>query len=350
MISRISRALAGAPLRAALAALVGALLPAPCHAGKTDRVTTRNGDVLSGEIKKFEFGSLRFKTDATDTISIKWDDVMSLTSPEVFQVSNVAGDRYLGTLAEGGGPREIVLVTGDGTLRLGLDDVVRIAPIEETFWARIDGSLSAGFSFTESSGVTQFTLGGNASSRRPSSVQQVSFSSIVTNQESGTTERHEFGYQYQRFLSHRYFALALATAERNDELGLDLRVYAGGGAGRRLIQTTHTELKAALGAVLSHERLADDPEPNEVVEATGAIGYQINRYHPRDLSTYVKLAMFRSVTDDPRFRGDFDATTNWEIIKDLTWSFTLYASYTSGPAEGADRMDYGLTAALGWTF
>src|SRR5262245_51424283 len=176
MISRIPRALAGAPLRAAIAALSVGILSAPCRAGMNDRLVVRNGDVLTGEIKKFEFGSLRFKTDATDTISVKWDDVLRLSSPEVFQVSNAAGDRYLGTIGDGG-DRTILVVGPEGTITLSLDDIVRIAPIEETFWASLDGALSAGFSFTESSGVTQFTLGGNASYRRPNHLQQLSFSS-----------------------------------------------------------------------------------------------------------------------------------------------------------------------------
>ena len=44
-------------------------------AAKTDIVIVVNGDSLTGEVKSLERGRLRFKTDATDTISIEWDDV-----------------------------------------------------------------------------------------------------------------------------------------------------------------------------------------------------------------------------------------------------------------------------------
>ena len=55
-------------------------------AAKTDVVVFKNGDRLTGEVKSLERGRLRFKTDATDTISIEWDDGAYLNSDQNIQV------------------------------------------------------------------------------------------------------------------------------------------------------------------------------------------------------------------------------------------------------------------------
>ena len=51
-----------------------------------DVVFFHNGDRLTGEVKSLERGKFRFKTAATDTISIEWDDVAYLSSDQNIQV------------------------------------------------------------------------------------------------------------------------------------------------------------------------------------------------------------------------------------------------------------------------
>ena len=64
-----------------------------------DVVIFKNGDRLTGEVKSLERGRLRFKTDATDTINIEWDEVAFLSSDQNIQVETVLGQRFLGHLA-----------------------------------------------------------------------------------------------------------------------------------------------------------------------------------------------------------------------------------------------------------
>lgn len=63
-----------------------------------DVVLFLNGDRLTGEVKSLERGRLRFKTAATDTISIEWDDIASVRSAQNIQVETQGGVRYLGQL------------------------------------------------------------------------------------------------------------------------------------------------------------------------------------------------------------------------------------------------------------
>ncbi len=70
----------------------------------TDVVIFKNGDHLTGEVKSLERGRLRFKTEATDTIGIEWDEVAYLSSDQNIQVETILGTRYLGHLRPEPGP------------------------------------------------------------------------------------------------------------------------------------------------------------------------------------------------------------------------------------------------------
>ena len=78
--------------------------------------------------------------------------------------SSASGERVFGSLGRAA-PRTVDIVEGPRTDRLALGDIVRLAPLGGTFWRRLDGSMSAGFSFTEANTQTQWTLDSSASYR-----------------------------------------------------------------------------------------------------------------------------------------------------------------------------------------
>jgi hypothetical protein len=55
---------------------------------------------------------------------------------------------------------------GDDKLDLGI--VVRIYPMGRSFWRRLDGSISAGFNFTQANVETQWTFSSKLTYRGPS--------------------------------------------------------------------------------------------------------------------------------------------------------------------------------------
>ena len=72
----------------------------------------------------------------------------------------------LGTL----GPpvqRTLSVGTVDGVVALPMAEVTRITPIGRTFWAKLDGTVDAGFTYTHSSGVAQTTFNTTTLFRRP---------------------------------------------------------------------------------------------------------------------------------------------------------------------------------------
>ena len=78
--------------------LLGLLLFGSEHAAKTDTVLLVNGNAVTGEVKNLEFGVLRYSTDSMGTVSIDWEDIVSVTSNQNLQVELTDGTRYFGEL------------------------------------------------------------------------------------------------------------------------------------------------------------------------------------------------------------------------------------------------------------
>ena len=126
---------------------------------KTDVVDFKNGDRLTGEVKSLERGHMRFKTDATDTISIEWDEVAYLSSNQNIQVETILGTRYLGHLIRSEEISNLVVMTDEGPIKLNNIQIVKMTPIEEKGLSRLDGDVTFGYNFAKADESTQMNVG-----------------------------------------------------------------------------------------------------------------------------------------------------------------------------------------------
>lgn len=78
----------------------------------TDVVTFGNGDHLTGELKSLDRGLLSFKTEATGTINIEWENVAFLRSDQNIEVETSCGLRYAGKLQKAEDERTLVVLNG----------------------------------------------------------------------------------------------------------------------------------------------------------------------------------------------------------------------------------------------
>ncbi len=74
-----------------IAMVLGAAMFMPQVFAADDVVVFKNGDRLSGEVKSLGRGRLTFKTDATGTIKVEWDEVAFLQVDQHVQVEVQSG-------------------------------------------------------------------------------------------------------------------------------------------------------------------------------------------------------------------------------------------------------------------
>jgi hypothetical protein len=335
----------------AIAAIGLAVLASPALAAKTDVVVLRNGDRLTGEVDQLERGKLQFKTDDMGTLQIEWDKVRSVAAAARFDVDDLYGRRYVGSLEPGASPGEVRIVTVAAIAVVPLVEIVRLRRIGSTFWRRLDGSIDAGASFTSASELFTADVAATIGLEKPGFEIEVDGTANLTTQpDVEDTGRSALSVSYARRYPARWVALASGQVEQNRELGFDLRSSAAVGGGRYLVQQQRQRLLGGVGVSLNREQPVEGEESTNV-ELTALLTYDVVSYDFPNLDVSVSAMGFASLTDSGRWRFEVDARLKREFVKDFYATLRGYESYDSRPGSAdAAQNDYGVTFGLGWSF
>ena len=337
-------------MRAAVCVLL-LLAAAPAFAQKTDVITLQNGDRITGEVKRLDRGRVEFSTDDIGTIYLEWDKIATLISTNMFEVVMSDGSRFLGSLrSDSTGMLSVVGPLGAGPL--SLIEVTGIRQIGTSFWARLDGSLDIGFSYTRSSTIAQLNLNSTTVYRRPAFEGRLAGTATLTasEDESQSDDRaslqlNTFRYRGQR----RYFGLG-GGVETNDSLGLVLRTQAGITGGARWVNTNRAQMWTGAGVAVNNEQ-GVDTETTQNVEAIMNLRASYYSYDRPRTNLDVSLEYYPSLSDWGRQRIQFDTALRREVFKDFFASVTVFDSFDSRPPNPeSNRNDFGVVLSFGWTY
>lgn len=337
-----------------LFALAALLAIAPCAAAreKSDIITMDNGDRITGEIKSLQQGVLTVSTDNLGTLSIEWSHVARVESAFVYQLEMTSGAILLGSLAGAGAEPQLHVGGSDGQVAR-MNEIVRMTPIEERLLNRFEGSISAGISYSKGSDSRQTNLALDTTYYSDRYQANLSLSSIATDDgsEDDASVRDDLAFTYRRLRANRWYTAGLAEAQRNDELGLDLRVSMGGGIGRFLRQSQRTVLAVTGGLLVSREWIGGTDDAQTTLEGYMQFGYDYFVYDSPKVNLSSDFTVYPGVTEWGRVRSDVDITLKWELVKDLSWTLQFYGSYDNEPqAVDGSTSDYGFVTGLGYSF
>ena len=319
---------------------------------KVDVITLEGGDRVTGEIKRLDFGKLAVSTDHMGTVEIQWVGVESIDSPQLFEVEDQSGAKYYGVLTVADEDGWFAVIGDHGFESMPLDRVVRIAQIEESRWKRWRGYVDLGYSFTSANSATDASFQSEASYRSERFVWRTTASSTVSDRQDAPT--HVFGSLstgYERFFRGRWFWVANVGATRNTELDLERRVSAGGGFGRYLVQSSRSQLKAAIGLAGNRETYVDGNEGKWTAEGILSASYDLFLFEGRETSFSFSAAVFPSLNTGGRYRMEVSSALRRKLIRDFTLAISVDNSYDSKPpSETAEKNDLRLRTTLGWSF
>jgi hypothetical protein len=318
---------------------------------KTDVVTLPNGDRVTCEIKGMAYGKLTAKTADMGTIAIKWDKIESIRSDYWFRLRTRDGRLLYGQIRDTEWPRTVRVVFGERETVVPLADVVEIVPIRKEFWDKFNISIAAGYNWTQANrqGRANFDLGLGYGGRIWAWGLNTSF--IFSEVEDRDPYRRLDSTLFlQRVISGRWFGLASGNAQRNDELGLVLRVTGALSVGYYLIQSTHHELQLTGGISQNREWAAADDLSEDSLEAPIRLQYKVFRYDSPKTDVLVRGGYMPNLTQKGRYRFDADIAARQEIVADLFVELRYYVNFDSRPPPGAlSRQDRGVTFAVGWS-
>jgi hypothetical protein len=277
--------------------------------------------------------------------------VAGVTATAAFEVEDLDGRQYLGTLQPGPDGRLTVASVIYGDREIELARIVKIQRLGATFWKRLDGSIDVGASYTSSSELLKLDLAAQVAITRRGHRASIDAESTMTRQpEVEDTRRNNLTLGYVRRFPSRWLAFGQAAVEQNRELGFDVRGSVTGGGGRYLVLGRKQELLSALGLRVNREKPLEG-ETGTHTEAAVALTYDRFSWDFPKVDLFAGLAAFAGLDQWGRLRVEADVRVKREIVSDFTVSFRVYESYDSEPpTEGAVRNDYGISFGLGWTF
>jgi Protein of unknown function, DUF481 len=324
---------------------------------KDDRVVLRNGDHITGEIKRIERGTLYFKPGyALDDIQIDWTQVERLESQDYFTVGLTDGSVYTGlikkTPAGEQDKSDFTISTPENVVEFRRAEVVTLQSMEKSRWKQLTGSIDYGFSFASGNNQTQSSLGADVQYRGERNWLTGAVSSTFSGQSTGEdTTRETLSAAYWRRFTPNVFGGFLADLLSSSQQELALRTTLGGALGRTLVRTDKTNSAVFAGLVGSRERYTASFAGDQIAtnaEALFGLTYSTFRFKVFDLTS--RLMIFPSLSQAGRLRLSSDSSLRWEFIRNMYWSLRIYENFDSRPPINAPRNDFGVTNSLGWTF
>ena len=347
-------------IRTALAGISILVIFAPPGSAKRndDVIVMKNGDRITGEIKRLQDGTLFFSASymASD-VSLDWSQVERLESKDLFNVYLTDGGVHTGVIADKRQPNNtaasFTIQAGTESVRVNRNDVVIIRPIEDSFWKQLTGSIDYGYNFTGgNNSTTQSSLSGAMAYRVQKWSMQMNGSSVFNSQSEGTsTGRNTFSALYARKLAERWYAGALGELLNSRQQDLTLRVTGGGGLGRVLYRSERAALGLLSGVLFSRERYSGvtgtEPQANNA-EALFRLNYEMYRFKKFDLDS--TMYAYPSITDRGRIRMGLQLAWGIDLFRNFKWKFNLYENFDSRPPVHAPKNDFGTGTSVGWTF
>ena len=114
--------------------------------------------------------------------------------------------------------------------------------------------------------------------------------------------------------------------EDNEELDLDYRYTVGFGFGRAIVDTNDLSFLGYLGLQAVTEK-GKSAEKLDSLEGVLGLAYSMWRFNTPELDLELDLTLYPGITESGRLRGDTDLRLSWELVEDLFWDITGWASY-----------------------
>jgi hypothetical protein len=321
------------------------------QAQKNDTIYLRNGDRITGELKKFEYGLLNLSTDAMKTISIEFDEINSIHSAKYFEIRLKSGQKYFGHLKKSDVMSTVNVVTVTDTIPKRLWDIVLIIPIKRSFFQKIDGSIDLGLTYTKASDVFQYSLNAQATYRTTYYSTRFNLESILTDDGSKISRNNTVGLTVSHLLPNKWQTRISAQVQQNTELNLDYRLQAGYGVGYDIARTNSVRFNVLSGLLVNQEKTMTTATTSENLEALFAAQVKWFKYRHPKVDITSGLEIYPSLTSLGRVRLEYDLSAKYELIKDLYLNVQLYENFDNEPYPGGEaKNDWGIITSIGFTF
>lgn len=346
-------------LTAILLGVVLLLGPAVLRADTPDTLYLKNGDRLTGTIKKLTAGALQVSLPYADgTVSIGWDRVQRIVSSNLFIVYLTDGAVYAGRLSIV--PSEnadsvrirITAMNGDEIL-IDKGQIASLGGTSDRFWGRWSGNVASGLSYTKGNASTTFNFGGTAIYLRPRWSAGVTYNSNLSSAEGADRATRNQGELSGSHLARwrNWFYAGYLSGLQSSEQEISLQTTLGGGFGRYLSNTSDLKVSLIGGVTWQSTEYTENVtggSSNDLV--TAMLNARLSYVQFKRTSLYVNANVLPALNDWGRFFYNMNASYYLQLFGDLDWNLSFYGNWDTDPPAGSSGADYGINSGLSISF
>ncbi len=323
-----------------------------------DELIMKNGDRLQGTVVSMSLGKLIFKTSYAGEITIKWDEVATLTTEKPFEAYLRDEETLIGKI-KAGEDGSLILQPADGSPPVTVF-VAQIKTLEQpkqpAKW-EFSGNVSAGASKeTGNTNTEKYNLIGNLTvSKLPHVIKLYGEFRKEWSSDKLSKDNALGSATYEHFLDKKWFVFGNATAQTDKFKDLDLLGSVAAGPGYQFWRSRDKNLSAKIGPAYGYEKYTKNMK---FLDNKNQRDYFAG-YWALDFDMWFFDRFFQVYHHDDMVY-DFQDSDNWVVrtrtgiripmVLKLFASFQFNYEYDNQPADGKKNYDQSWNFGLGWAF
>jgi hypothetical protein len=330
--------------------------PASARA-KTDVIVMKNGDRITGEIKRLENAVLTVDLDWVDgSISVDWFKVARVESQALFIVKLQDGSVYSGRVITPEGPAPAGLeiqAVGEEPLAVEKTQVSGMTQTSEGILQRFSGKITLGATYSKGNNATQYNITSEADYIDTRWAANVNYASNLTSSTGASAAtRNQLDLAAYHFLGKNYFYGGSAGFLQSSAQGIQRQASVGGGVGRFLKNTSRLRL-SVLGGVgwqkTDYVPTAPSDEASQKI-IVGLITSSLQLFMFKKTTLDVTGTLAPAISDPGRLFSKINAAYYLKVFGKIDWNFSFYGSWDTQPPPHLASADYGTSTGLSYSF
>jgi hypothetical protein len=326
---------------------------ARAYGQEKDSIILYNGQTLIGAVQTAGLGSITIDDIDLKMQNIKLFKIKRLVIQEIFKIETVEKIFYFGTLKTTDKDGWVNIHTIEGMdISMHITKIFLLVSMDANFFRRMNGNVSAGLSFTKSSGIGQVNFSANVGFATKHFEYDFSVSSIGSI-DSGRFSRDNENVQLYAIydLTGAWFLAASPQYQRNLELSISRRYLGLVGGGNKLFIRKNWRLLLVSGMSFSQEKSTEGVQSGLLYEIPLIFQFNFYQFRHPDIQISSNQAVYFSLTQKGRIRYNSTTTFSWQLIRYFYLNVNPYTNYDSKPPAGnSSTFDYGIVFGLSYKF
>jgi Protein of unknown function, DUF481 len=318
-----------------------------------DTIILYNGQELIGEIQNANLGAISIDDIDLKMQSIKLFKIKILIIHERFKIETVDKHFFYGTMSTSDKEGWVdVHLSDSAKIPLHITQIFQLISMEDNFFKRLNGNVSAGLSFTKSSNIGQVNFSANIQYSTKLINYQLSLSTIASIDSGKYSRDNENAQLYASYdLNTTWFLTLGGQYQRNLELSISRRYLGLTGVGNKLFIKKNWRLLVISGMSYSQEKSTEGVSSGLLLEIPVVFQFNFYKFRHPDIQISSNQTVYFSLTQGGRIRYDASTNFSWQLIRYFYLNISPYINFDNQPPAGSNStFDFGIVFGLSYKF